>query len=431
MADEYLGSTLDPRLSSFLSLSKEPLRLPCGLVFPNRLVKAAMAEGLAEGSHLPGPRISRVYGEWANGGWGALLTGNVQVDVRHLGGNGDLATSESHENDHQSMDTWRRYAESCQKHGTPAIAQICHPGRQSPRGAGERGFFERTIAPSEVPLDVGSGWVANAIRDLIFGVPKAMSRSEIDCVTAQFVTCARILAHCGFSGIEIHAAHGYLLCKLYFLQFMLSNIRQDEYGGSAERRARIVLEIIQQIRNAVPANFCIGIKLNSADLNTSECEDTMTQIRLFADAGIDFLEISGGSYEDPTMMGRGVRDESSRGKSQSTESREAFFLDFARHTRKQFPDLILLLTGGFRTRKGIEGALNSGACDLVGIGRPAVLKPDFPRLMMDDMYTDQEARVVFSKVQVIFLVSLLKMRMLGGGAETIQRIATGLLPYAP
>lgn len=80
-----------------------------------------------------------------------------------------------------------------------------------------------------------------------------------------------------------------------------SNIRQDEYGGSAERRARIVLEITQQIRNAVPANFCIGIKLNSADLNTSECEDTMSQIRLFADAGIDFLEISGGSYEDPTV----------------------------------------------------------------------------------------------------------------------------------
>lgn len=119
------------------------------------------------------------------------------------------------------MDTWRRYAESCQKHGTPAIAQICHPGRQSPRGAGERGFFERTIAPSEVPLDVGSGWVANAIRDLVFGVPKAMSRSDIDRVIAQFVTCARILARCGFSGIEIHAAHGYLLCKLYLLQFML------------------------------------------------------------------------------------------------------------------------------------------------------------------------------------------------------------------
>lgn len=119
-------------------------------------------------------------------------------------------------------------------------------------------------------------------------------------------------------------------------------------------------------------------------------------------------------------MGRGVRDESSRGQSQSTESREAFFLDFARQTRKQFPDLILLLTGGFRTRKGIEGALNSGACDLVGIGRPAVLKPDFPRLMMDDMYTDQEARVVFSKVQVPFLASLLKMRMLGGGAETVS-----------
>lgn len=120
------------------------------------------------------------------------------------------------------------------------------------------------------------------------------------------------------------------------------------------------------------------------------------------------------------MMGRGVRDKTSTGKGQTTESREAFFLDFARQARKQFPDLILLLTGGFRTRNGIEGALNSGACDLVGIGRPAVLNPDFPRLMMDDIYTDQEARVIFSKVQVPFLARLLKMRMLSGGAETVS-----------
>lgn len=128
-------------------------------------------------------------------------------------------------------------------------------------------------------------------------------------------------------------------------------------------------------------------------------------------------------------MGRGLRDETRNGKSQNTELREAFFLDFATETRKRFPNLILLLTGGFRTRKGIEAALKGGVCDLVGIGRPAVLNPDFPRLIMDDIYSDKEARVVFSKVPIPFLVRLLRIRMLGGGAETVSYLM--IIPRLP
>ncbi|KAL3440538.1 hypothetical protein BJX65DRAFT_290272 [Aspergillus insuetus] len=414
--------------------TNEPLTLKCGLILPNRLVKAAMAEGLADKGHLPGERISRVYSEWAKGGWGALLTGNIQVDVQHLGGYGDLATRSYQADGYQSLDPWKQYAEACQEHGTPAIAQICHPGRQSPRGAGERGFIGQTIAPSAIPLNIGDGFAASIVRNIVFGCPRAMSKSDIGHVVGQFVSCARVLARCGFSGIEIHAAHGYLLS-----QFLSpgSNDRQDEYGGNAERRARIVIDIIQQIRSVVPASFCIGIKLNSADHNASDFEDTMTQIQLFSDAGVDFLEISGGSYEDPTMMGRGVRDEPSKPKSQSTAAREAFFLDFAAQTRKRFPDITLLLTGGFRTREGIEAALKAGVCDLVGIGRPAVLRPDFARLVMDPAYTNQEAIVVFPKARVPLVARFLQIKSLGGGAETeyfrgqIHRLADGLSTYAP
>lgn len=127
-------------------------------------------------------------------------------------------------------------------------------------------------------------------------------------------------------------------------------------------------------------------------------------------------------------MGRGLRDETTNGKSQDTELREGLFLDFTTETRKRFPNLILLLTGGFRTRKGIEAALKGGVCDLVGIGRPAVLNPDFPRLIMDDIYSDKEARVVFSKVPVPFLARLLRIRMLGGGAETVSYLIIPRLP---
>ncbi|CEO60432.1 Putative Catalytic activity: NADH acceptor <=_ NAD() reduced acceptor [Penicillium brasilianum] len=394
-----------------------------------------MAEGLAEKKHLPGTRILSVYGKWAKGGWGALLTGNIQVDVRHLGGHGDLATCEDQEYEQDSLNAWRRYANNCQQNGTPAIAQICHPGRQSPRGAGERGFFEKTIAPSEIALDIGNGLSATIVRNLVFGVPQAMTHFDIDRIIAQFVTCARILAQCGFSGIEIHAAHGYLLSQFLSKR---SNSREDQYGGSAERRARIILEIIHQIRKAVPKTFCIGIKLNSADHTRSDFEDTMAQIRLISEANVDFLEISGGTYENPTMMGRGLNDETSDANSSTTLSREAFFLDFATETRNRFPELILMVTGGFRTRKGIEAALKAGVCDLVGIGRPAVLNADFPRLMMDDdVYSDKQAQASFSKVPLPLVARLLKIRMLGGGAETqyfraqIHRIATGNAPRPP
>ncbi|KAJ5776775.1 hypothetical protein N7520_000021, partial [Penicillium odoratum] len=369
---------------------KDPLELPCGLVLPNRLVKAAMAEGLAESGRLPGTRIFRVYEKWAKGGWGALLTGNVQIDVRHLGGFGDVATREYQKDEQDSLNAWRTYANTCQQNGTPAIAQICHPGRQSPRGADDRGILDKAIAPSEIALHIGNGLVATLARNIVFGVPQAMCYFDINRVITQFVSCARMMAQSGFSGIEIHAAHGYLLCEsLSFTQ--AKRISSHQYGGDAERRARIVLEIIHQIREAVPKTFCIGIKLNSADHSRSAFEDTMTQIGLFSEAGIDFLEISGGSYEDPTMMGRGLRDETTNSK--NPESREAFFLDFATQTRKRFPNLRLMVTGGFRTRKGIETALKGDVCDLVGIGRPAVLNPDFPQLMMDYTYSDKQAQV--------------------------------------
>ncbi|OBT60999.1 hypothetical protein VE03_09728 [Pseudogymnoascus sp. 23342-1-I1] len=170
-------------------------------------------------------------------------------------------------------------------------------------------------------------------------------------------------------------------------------MRHDEYGGTPDKRARVVLEIIRQTRAVVPKTFCIGVKLNSADHNASDFEDTMRQIELFAEIGVDFLEISGGTFENPTMMGRGLRDEMGNERNGRALSREGFFLDFATEARKRFPELILMLTGGFRSRKGAEAALQSGACDLVGIGRAAVVRPNLSQLMLENMYSDEEASV--------------------------------------
>ncbi|EPS29192.1 hypothetical protein PDE_04141 [Penicillium oxalicum 114-2] len=414
----------------------DPVKLPCGLVLPNRLSKAAMAELMAK-TNQPNDALADAYEKWSQGGWGCILTGNVQVDVNHMGSPFDPALhSEYTGNDTTLLEQWKKYASTCQKHGTPTIVQLCHPGRQSFRVAGKRGMFAPTIAPSAVPINIGSGLMERAIAALTWSQPREMTRGDIETVIRQFVDTARLMADAGFSGVELHAAHGYLLD-----QFLSSktNRRNDDYGGTPEKRARFVLDILTETRKVVPANFAIGIKLNSADHSSDTFEETMTQIALLVSAGLDFLEISGGTYEDPRMMGYSTRpsDAQDSAKSARTAAREAFFLEFAHTVRERHPDLILMLTGGFRSRLGAEAAIKDGACDLVGIARPAAVDPKFPLLLLDEKVADEDAKIVLNKAPIPWYAKWLPRNLIGAGAEStyyagqIQRLAKGLATYAP
>lgn len=179
-----------------------------------------MAESLANPNHTPNPTLISAYNKWSQGGWGALLTGNVQVDINHLGDLADPALPHPYrgkEKDKDLLALWQKYADTAQQHGTPAIVQIVHPGRQSFRGAGNRGLFEQTIAPSSVPLSLGDGWFQRFAARLVFGVPREMTVQDIERVIRQFVDTARLMADAGFSGIELHGAHGYLIGILFSL----------------------------------------------------------------------------------------------------------------------------------------------------------------------------------------------------------------------
>ncbi|PLB47084.1 FMN-linked oxidoreductase [Aspergillus steynii IBT 23096] len=419
----------------------DPVKLPCGLVFPNRLVKAAMAEMLAGWSNTPTPDLIEAYNQWGQGGWGSILTGNMQVDINHLGTPFDTSLSHPYvdaQHDAALVETWSRFARAAQQHGTPAVVQLCHPGRQSFRVAGKRGLFAPTIAPSAIPLEMGDSCIQRFVSWMTFPVPREMSQADIDNVTARFVDAARLMADSGFGGIELHGAHGYLLDQ--FLN-PKTNHRTDAYGGTPAKRAKFVLDIIAQIRAVVPPSFCVGIKLNSADHDSASFEDTMMQIGLLVDAGIDFLEVSGGSYQDPQMLGSDPTPNSqSESKSKSTLSREAFFLDFAQQTRSRYPSLTLMLTGGFRTRAGAEAALAQNACDLIGIGRPAAVAPDLPGRILDESLDAHEAGLVLGKVQAPLVMRVIKwlgIKSVGAGVESayysgqIGRIAKGLKTVVP
>ncbi|GFG20225.1 FMN binding oxidoreductase [Aspergillus udagawae] len=376
----------------------ETIKLPCGLVLSNRLCKAAMAEMLGGWGNKPTPTLLDAYKRWSRGQWGAILTGNVQVDVNNLGTPFDPALHNEEYADMMGSRTlieqWSEYAATCQEHGTPCLVQLCHPGRQSLRIAGRRGVFASTVAPSSVPLQMGGGCIGSWLSWLVLPPPREMTRKDIERVTRQFIDAARLMA---------------------------SNRRTDEYGGSARRRAKFVVDIIREIREVVPANFCIGIKMNSTDHQSGPIEETMEQIRHLIEAGIDFLEISGGSYERPTMV-EGKEDQHRAEQRTSTMAREAFFIDFAIKTRKSFPNLVLMLTGGFRSRSAAEHAIKQNACDLIGIGRPASINPEFAKVLLDRNVPVSQAKLVLPRVDVPFYARVVPLNAVGAGWETLYYV---------
>ncbi|KAM3500534.1 hypothetical protein MY10362_006324 [Beauveria mimosiformis] len=402
--------------SSELNIAK-PLLLPCGLKLPNRLVRAALTEQWSDHKTLlPTEDLLHAYELWAAGGWGMVITGNVFVDPEHMGCMQDPAFSDllSHE---ELLAAWRRWAKLMRQSGSPAVMQINHPGRQSPVGGGTRGYLAKAVAPSPVPVALGPGYIAKAISALVFGTPREMTTLEINLVIDRFAHAAKLAADAGFDGVQIHGAHGYLLTQ--FLSEK-TNQRSDEYGGSPKKRARIVVEIIKAIRALVPKGFCIGIKINSVDHQSpSELQDCIEQLNEIVPAGIDFLEISGGSYEDPTMLDS-TASQGPKKASASTVAREAFFLEFAETIRKSFPNIHLMVTGGFRSRIGMENAVSGDACDMVGIGRPAILEPGLPKnVVFNSQIPDEEARLKTKSFHRPWLAAALGVKGLGGGQETV------------
>ena len=326
-----------------------PLTLPGGTVLKNRLVKAAMSEQLASVAGGPSVELERLYERWAHGGAGLLVTGNVMIDSRSIGEPRNVVVE-----DERDLPALRRWATAAKVNDTTAIAQINHPGRQTPTG-----LSSRVVAPSAVRVDFNGA----------FAKPRALTTDEVPEIIGRFAESARILVEAGFDGVQLHAAHGYLISQ--FLS-PLVNQRTDEWGGDPERRRRFLLETTRATRSAIGSDRILAIKLNSADFQRGGFteEESLAVIELLDAENVDLLEISGGTYESPAM--------STGPASDSTRKREAFFLDFAERVR-QITTIPLLVTGGFRTGSGMTEAIRGGATDLIGLARPLALEPELPQ----------------------------------------------------
>ena len=334
-------------------LLSEPLRLPCGQVLANRLAKAAMTEGLADPLNRATERHVRLYKRWAAGGLGLVLTGNIQIDRRHLERPGNVAIDGAQSAEQlEALRTWTTAARSG---GAQMWAQISHAGRQTPKAVNPN-----PGAPSAIKLALPGGQ---------FGDPRALTADEIKDVIARFAHAAAVCREVGFTGVQIHAAHGYLISE--FLN-PRANQRTDEWGGSLESRARLLLETIKAVRTKIGNDFALSVKLNSADFQKGgfTSEECLTVVEWLNGAGVDLLEISGGSYEQPKMAGTsGLEPVFEEKVRESTRAREAYFIDYAAAIAK-VARMPLMVTGGFRTRAGMEEAIAAGACHAIGLGRP-------------------------------------------------------------
>ena len=328
-----------------------PLLLPNGIRLANRIAKAAMEENMADADQAPSPALLRLYQAWAEGGAGLLLTGNVMIDGRAMTGPGGVVLE-----DDRQLDKFRRWAQAGRAHGAQFWMQLSHPGRQMPANLGQP-----TWAPSAIALDMGQ-------FSKHFAPPQAMTAAHIQDVIQRFARAAQLAEQAGFTGVQIHAAHGYLLSQ--FLS-PLANQRSDAWGGSLENRARLLLEAVKAVRAAVSPGFAVAVKLNSADFQRGgfSADDARAVVQMLNPLGVDLVELSGGSYEAPAMQGQ-ARD----GR---TLAREAYFAEFARDIRT-VAAMPILVTGGIRRRAVAEQVIASGV-DMIGMATALALAPKLPQ----------------------------------------------------
>lgn len=359
-----------------------------------------MSEALGTYDNHPTAQLVTLYQRLAQSGIGLLFSGNVMIDRRALGEPGNVAIE-----DESDLPMLKQWAEAATNQGAALWVQLNHPGKQSPNG-----LNISNLSPSAIPFR----------KDMaaFFETPSAATSAEIEEIIQRFGTSAAIVKKAGFSGVQIHGAHGYLVSQFLSPHH---NQRTDEWGGSPEKRRKFVLAVYAEIRRQVGPDFPVGIKLNSADFQKGGFteEESMATIQALADAGIDLLEISGGTYESPAMSGVFNQPQKT-----STTTREAYFLEFAQKVRSAVK-VPLMVTGGFRSLAGMNAALESGALDIVGIARLMAIDPDAPAALLSGRDSHFHVLPISTGIKAVDRMGLMEVLWY---TRQLKRIAQGHNP---
>ena len=333
------------------------LALPNGVTLKNRIVKSAMSETLGDAFNNPTQGLIALFERWSAGGAGLLITGNTPIDRQHLEHAGNFALD-----DLSDMARVADLATAAKSGGAKVLAQLAHAGRQTPEA-----INPHPISVSDLRLELPG-----------YGDPVSASDADFKAVIAKFARSAVLAQSAGFDGVEIHAAHGYLLSSALSPRI---NTRHDQWGGSLENRARLVISVVRAVRAAVSPDFIVAVKLNSSDFQKGgfDHHDSVKVAVMLEAEGVDFMEISGGTFETPTAYQHTSR-------SQSTAAREGYFLDYA-EAMKSALNIPLMVTGGFRSADVMNTAIAANKTDLIGAGRPFIVDPEFPAKLLSGSIT--------------------------------------------
>ncbi|MEL6522130.1 MAG: NADH:flavin oxidoreductase/NADH oxidase family protein, partial [Pseudomonadota bacterium] len=357
----------------------EPLELPCGCVLKNRIAKSAMSDSLGDGTGHPTADQGRLYRRWADGGLAVSIIGEVQGTPDYAEKPGNLVLNTS-----SDLARFRALSEAGRAGGAQLWLQLGHAGALA-------------YAPTSVPKGPSA-------LDLPGLTCDALSVAEIEQVVAEFARTARLAQEAGFGGVQIHAAHGFLLSQ--FLS-PLFNKRTDRYGGAIDNRMRLLVESIEAVREAVGPNFPIAVKLNATDQLEGGLtgEDALQVVAVLDDTTIDLLDISGGTYFPGA---KSASDAAGGGP---------YFQAFAIQA-KALTSKPLMLTGGFKTYDQAEAAIASGAADVIGLARALILEPDLPtRWAKGDRVDPEFPRFANAPEGGITAWYTMRLTALGAGAE--------------
>lgn len=375
-----------------------PITLPNGTTIKNRFFKSAMSEGMGTRDFQPKKNIATLYKRWAEGGTGLIITGNIMVDPKGTAEPGNIVFDKN-----SNIEILKDWAKQGQQHGAKVMVQLNHPGKQVPKT-----IAKETVAPSTIPL--GNG------LNKLFSTPRALTTSKVEELVQKFVTSAKVAKEAGFSGVQIHAAHGYLISQFLSPH---DNRRTDKYGGSLENRMRFLKEIYLGMREELGKDFTIGIKINSTDFKEDGLteEDSLKTIIELANLGLDFVEISGGTYERPAMMG-----------ATSKSTNQVFFAEYSKKLKQKI-EIPVVVTGGIRSINAMNTLLNDNTTDFIGIARPLTIDPNIPNKIKQGTYTIVETTRVSTgvkKLDKIFgsLLGIVYYQVL------MQNIAKGKEPKA-
>lgn len=328
-----------------------PLKLPCGVVLKNRIAKSAMSDSLGDGTGHPTAEQIRLYQRWADGGLAVSIVGEVQGSADYAEKPGNLVLDEN-----SDFDRFQELARAGQSNDAQLWLQLGHAGALA---------FSPTSAPKgPSALDLPGLRCAEMKADEICELPSGFARTS------------RLAQQAGFGGVQIHAAHGFLLSQ--FLS-PLFNKRSDNFGGAIANRMRPLMDSIEAVRAAVGPDFPIAVKLNSSDQleNGFDEEDALKVVAALDQSTVDLIDISGGTYFPGA---KSASDGAGRGP---------YFLGFAKRARA-VTTKPLMLTGGFKTRAQAEDAVSSGVVDVVGFARAFVLEPTLPNLWNLDQKPEPE-----------------------------------------